>query len=103
MAWPQLSQEQQENVQQADRWVRDFLKTLGNKDLDLKIQWFNDNVAPAIALMDVGEDIPKSDSLAGSVTLTHEQLTALKNWIASISTDIETNKSLLVKAIGVNA
>jgi hypothetical protein len=104
MAWADLTPEQQSNVQQADRFFRGFLSTLASDDIDLKIQWYIDNIIPALALMDVGELIPKSDSLAGSVALTHEQLTTIATWVkVDMSDKIETNKSLVVKAIGVNA
>lgn len=104
MAWADLSPIQQENVQQADRFFRGFLRTLSSGDLDLKIQWYIDNVIPALALMDPGEDIPKSDSLAGSVPLTHEQLTQIATWVkVDMSDKIEANKSLVVKAIGINS
>lgn len=98
-----LTAAQKETVKQGELFVRGFLRELTRRDIDLKLQWFTDNAAPILAALDAGAVIPNTSGLAGAQDLTKEQLTALKNWIASISADIETNKSILVKAIGVNA
>lgn len=102
MLYSELSDAQKETVRQGDLFIRRWLRQMAGQDLDLKLQWYNDNMAPILALLDAGQVIPDSSNLAGAQDLTKEQVTALKNWIAGISADIETNKSLLVKAIGVD-
>jgi hypothetical protein len=98
-----LTTEEQEIVNQATQFIRGFLRQMAASDLDLRMQWLDDNAVPLITSLDAGAVIPNVSGLAGAVDLTKEELTTLRNWINDINTDIQTNKSVLVKAIGVNA
>ena len=99
--WADLTPQEQALVQASEREMRNRLRQISGMNLYLWLQHFDDNVAPLLATLDAGVEIEKSDGLAGSLPLTHETVTAIRNWLDTINTGLETNQSNVVKAIGV--
>ena len=102
-----LTQEQKAALAMGDKWVRGALVSLkqftDDADFDLKLQYWEDNILPILALLDAGETIPQATGHAGASDLNKGQLAAIKAWLAGIDGDMTTNMSTVVKAIGVNA
>jgi len=102
-----LTQSEQEALALGDKWIRGALVLLNSfikdADFDLKLQYWTDIIAPILTALDNGQTIPVASNHAGAVPLTATQLTAIKNWLAGIDSDMTSNLPLVVKAIGVNA
>lgn len=103
MAYADLTKDQKEDLAQADNFIRGLLSTIV-QSIDLEMDWWTTVIDPIMANVNTGEFIPNSSALAGSQDLTKEDLQAIKSWLdVDIAKKILSNKSLVVKAIGINA
>lgn len=101
-----LTQGQKDALALGDAWLRGALVSLigftKQADFDLKLQYWTDNIDAALAALDAGQVIPQSTNHAGASGLTKAEYQAIKNWLASINSDMTSNLSVAVKAVGVN-
>jgi hypothetical protein len=102
-----LTTEQKAALALGDKWVRGALVSLkqftDDADFDLKLQYWQDTIVPVLALLDAEALIPQASGHAGASDLNKAQMAAIKSWLQGIDTDMTTNMSTVVKAIGVNA
>lgn len=105
MLWTELTQEQQDLVKDfEDNYARPLAaKFKHDRDLFTPIMaaWFA-TVSPIVVLLDAGEVIPLTSSLAGAQALTKENLLSLAAWIDERNND-SFDQQLAVKAAGINA
>jgi hypothetical protein len=102
-----LTTEQKALIGQAERWMRGAMSSLvayaDAADFNLKEAYWLNEVKPILDTLDNGEIIPNSSGLAGAVDITEGQMQAVMTWLFGIQGDIDTNISVVVKLIGINA
>ena len=107
MDYADLTQEQKDLLDEFDRWLRGTIRSLvafaDEADFNLKQQFYNDQIVPILTALTDGEVIPSSSGLAGIVDVTDVQTAGAAAWVFGIQDDIDTNLSLVVKLIGINA
>ena len=103
MAYADLTTEQQGIIDEGTQFIRGRLREMAGNNFDLKLVAFDQTVQPLLDLMLDGDVLPDRSGLAGSADMTVADVELIKNWMQLRSDDIQTNKAIMVKAIGFNA
>ena len=103
MAYADLTAEEQGIVDEGTQFIRGRLREMVGTDFDLKLVAFDQLVQPVLDLLLDGDVLPDRSGLAGSSDMTVADAELIKNWMQSRSDEIQTNKAVMVKAIGFNA
>jgi hypothetical protein len=107
VTYDHLTNEQKQGLAAYDRYLRGVMSSLAavarQADIANWSQFAQANVDPVLALLDPGTEIPTDSGLAEAKPLTLEELTGLQSLARQLSQMLETNRALLVKAVGVNA
>jgi len=102
-----MTEEQAADVALYDRYLRgtlrDLMKVCKAREPVHWNQFAVDRVDGVLATLDDSEVVPNNTGLAGAVDLTVAEFRQLQTIARTLSTMVDENRGLLVKAIGVNA
>ena len=107
MAFSDLTDEQKADFARYDVFLRGTFRQLSKMARDADIGTWNQfakaNIADTLALLADDDMIPNATGLGGAKDLTVAEFRQLQTIARQLSGMLETNRPLLVKAIGVNA
>lgn len=102
-----LSSEQKEDIATYDKFLRGFFSSISaigkQADAETWNQFAIANCDAALATLADGETIPNSTNLGGAKPLTVAEFRALQTIARNLKSLSDSNRALLVKAVGVNA
>lgn len=101
----ELTTAQQQALQNYDNFMRNTLRALRallqNQRIEDIGQYYTDEVASAFAALTAGEEITANNLKTGASNFTTQEFNSLRTFLNGVSNDLDTNLSLVIKAIGI--